>query len=81
MSIHGRIFETLVNEGIKAETANVIGAGVAELVEKTVREAVAAERAAILELIESERANGHLYDGDYCLRAVAADIKARGEQK
>jgi hypothetical protein len=34
------------------------------------REAVCAERAAILELIESERANAHLYDGDYTLRTA-----------
>jgi len=44
------------------------------------REAVRAERAAILELIESARTNGHLYDGVYCLRTVAAAIRARGEQ-
>ena len=44
------------------------------------REAVRAERAAILELIESARTNGHLYDGDYCLRTVAAAIRVRGEQ-
>ena len=43
--------------------------------------AVRAERAAILELIESARANGHLYDCDYCLRTVAAAIRARGEQQ
>jgi hypothetical protein len=42
------------------------------------REPVRAERAAILELIESERANAHLYDGDYALRTVAAAVKARG---
>ena len=45
------------------------------------REAVRAERAAILEIIESARANGHLYDCDYCLRTVAAAIRARGEQQ
>jgi hypothetical protein len=43
------------------------------------REAVRAERAAILELIESARTDGHLYDGDYCLQTVAAAIRARGE--
>jgi hypothetical protein len=41
--------------------------------------AVHAERAAILELIEAQRANAHMYDGDYCLRAVVAAIRARGE--
>ena len=41
------------------------------------REAVRAEREAILELIESARADAHLYDGDYVLRSVAAAIKAR----
>jgi hypothetical protein len=35
-----------------------------------------AERPAILELIESERANGHLYEGAYCLQNVAAAIRA-----
>jgi hypothetical protein len=39
--------------------------------------AVRAERAAILALIEAQCANGHLYDGDYCLRNVAAEIRAR----
>jgi hypothetical protein len=48
----------------------------AEEIEK-LREAVCAERAAILELIASERANGRLYDGDYALRTLAAAIKAR----
>jgi len=44
------------------------------------REAVRAERAAILELIESARADyANLYFGDYCLRTVAAAIRARGE--
>jgi hypothetical protein len=37
------------------------------------------ERAAILDLIESYQQDGHLYDADYVLRAVAAAIKARGE--
>jgi len=45
------------------------------------RKAVAGEREAILELIEAERtANGHLYDGAYCLANVAAAIRARGEK-
>jgi hypothetical protein len=34
-------------------------------------------REAILELIESARADAHLYDGDYALRSVADAIKAR----
>jgi hypothetical protein len=42
--------------------------------------AVRAEPAAILELIEAQRTDAHLYDGDYCLRTVAAAIKARGEK-
>jgi hypothetical protein len=42
--------------------------------------AVHAEREAILELIESYQRDGHLYDADYVLRAVAAAIRARGEQ-
>jgi hypothetical protein len=41
---------------------------------------VAAEREAILDLIESKRADAHMYDGDYCLRTVAAAIRARGNQ-
>jgi hypothetical protein len=42
--------------------------------------AVRAERAAILELIEAARTNyANLYFGDYCLRTVAAAIRARGE--
>ena len=44
------------------------------------REAVRAERAAILELIEAQRADAHLYNADYALRTVAAAIRARGEQ-
>jgi hypothetical protein len=44
------------------------------------REAVRAERAAILEIIESARADAHMYDGAFCLRAVAAAIRARGEK-
>jgi hypothetical protein len=35
---------------------------------------------AILALIEAQRADGHLYDADYALRAVAAAIKARKQQ-
>jgi hypothetical protein len=42
--------------------------------------AVLAERAAILELIDSYHADGHLYDADYVLQAVAAAIRARGEK-
>ena len=42
--------------------------------------AVAAERAAILELIEAQRADAHLYNADYALKTVAAAIRARGEQ-
>ena len=50
---------------------------------KVMQAAVASERAAILKMLgeiwrEAVRANGHLYDGDYCLRAVTATIKARG---
>ena len=42
------------------------------------REAVRAERVAILELIESARADyANVYFGDYCLRTVAAAIRAR----
>jgi hypothetical protein len=44
------------------------------------RKAVRAERAAILELIESERAEAHLYNADSALRAVATAIKAREQQ-
>ena len=44
------------------------------------REAVCAERAAILELIEAQRADAHLYNADYALKTVAAAIRARGEQ-
>jgi hypothetical protein len=40
---------------------------------------VHAERAAILELIASYQADGHLYDGDYVLQTIAAAIRARGE--
>jgi hypothetical protein len=36
------------------------------------RKAVVAEREEILELIQSKRADAHLYDGDHCLRSVAA---------
>ena len=42
----------------------------------------AAEREAILDLIESKRADyANVYFGDYCLRTVAAAIRARGEQQ
>jgi hypothetical protein len=44
---------------------------------KILNDLVAGERAAILELIKSERANAHLYDDDYALRTVAAAIRAR----
>ena len=39
---------------------------------------VVGERKEILELIESERANGNLFDGNHCLRSVAAAIRSRG---
>jgi hypothetical protein len=39
---------------------------------------VAAERAAILKLIEAERATLRIYDGDYALQTVAAAIRTRG---
>jgi hypothetical protein len=42
--------------------------------------AVHTERAAILELIEAQRADAHLYNADYALKTVAAAIRARGEQ-
>jgi hypothetical protein len=49
--------------------------------EHIVNSAVAAEREAILQLIAAERtANGHLYDGAYCLQNVAAAIRAREQQ-
>jgi hypothetical protein len=51
---------------------------VAHEIEK-LRKAIAAERAAILKLIEAQRVDGHLYDGDYCLQTVAAAIGARAE--
>jgi hypothetical protein len=42
--------------------------------------AVRAEREAILELIESERADyANMYLGDYALQTIAAAIRARGE--
>jgi hypothetical protein len=44
------------------------------------RKALAAQRDAILELIESYRRDGHLYDADYVLQAIAAEIRARGEK-
>jgi hypothetical protein len=43
--------------------------------------AVHAEREAILELIEAQRADAHLYNADYALETVAAAIRARGEQQ
>ena len=39
---------------------------------------VYAERAVILELIEAQRADANLYDGDYKLRAVSTASRARG---
>jgi hypothetical protein len=43
------------------------------------QKAVAAEREAILELIESERADyANMYLGDYALQTIAAAIRARG---
>jgi hypothetical protein len=48
---------------------------------KVAQSAVAAERAAIHELIESQRAEAHLYNADSALRAVAAAIRARGESQ
>ena len=47
---------------------------------KVAQSAVAAERAAIHELIESQRAEAHLYNADSALRAVATAIKAREQQ-
>jgi hypothetical protein len=41
------------------------------------REAVRAERAAILKIIADARADGHLYDADYVLQNVIDAIKAR----
>ena len=52
------------------------------LLEEARKSAVAAEREAILDLIESKRADyANVYFGDYCLRTVAAAIRARGEQQ
>ena len=47
---------------------------------ESLRQAVRAEREAILKVIEAERTNSHLYDGAYCLQKVAAAIRARGAQ-
>jgi hypothetical protein len=52
-----------------------------ERLRSEVAKAVAGERAAILDLIESYQQDGHLYDADYVLRAVAAAIKARGRDR
>ena len=38
---------------------------------------VVAEREEILELIQSHRADAHMYDGDYALRRVAGALQAR----
>src|SRR5262249_38689283 len=63
--------------------------GVAEMVRamrvayveiERLREAVRAEREAILELIEAQRSTLRIYDGDYALQTVAAAIRARGNQ-
>ena len=48
------------------------------LLEEARKSAVAAEREAILDLIESKRADyANVYFGDYCLQTVAAAIRAR----
>ena len=44
---------------------------------EVLRKAVVAEREEILELIQSHRADAHLYDSDHCLRRVASAIQAR----
>ena len=50
-------------------------------VSKMIANAVAGERAAILEMIEAKHADyANLYFGDYCLRTLAAVIRARGEK-
>jgi hypothetical protein len=51
-----------------------------ESLRKELQGLVAGERAAILELIELQRVDGHLYDADYALRTLAAAIKAREQQ-
>ena len=44
---------------------------------EVLRRAVTAEREEILELIQSHRADAHLYDGDSALRRAAGAIQAR----
>ena len=44
---------------------------------EVLRKAVVAEREEILELIQSHRADAHMYDGDYALRRVAGALQAR----
>jgi hypothetical protein len=64
-------WRTILNELIAGELAK----------NERLREAVRAEREAILELIESARADyANVYFGDYRLRTVAAAIRARGEK-
>ena len=69
------------DDAVMAEAADEIEVLRAEMDQavKLAYSAVRAERAAILELIESYHADGHLYDGDYVLQTIAAAIRARGE--
>ena len=80
---YATVEETVLNEAIaeierlRAENRTLRNLGVD--VGATIEAAVATERAAILELIESACAKARLYDGNYALRTVTAAIRARGE--
>jgi hypothetical protein len=78
--ITGELQRLISTEEKSHGVADMISAMRCAFVEiERLREAVRAEREAILALIEAQRANAHMYDGDYALRTVAAAIKARGE--
>jgi hypothetical protein len=78
LRVIARLMETKAPVKFKEPDAAQLRKAAAEI--ESLRQAVRAEREAILEVIEAERANGHLYDGAYCLQKVAAAIRARGAQ-
>jgi predicted nucleic acid-binding Zn-ribbon protein len=77
LRVLARLMENKAPVRFREQDADHLRKAAAEI--ERLNKAVAAKREAILELIEAERtANGHLYDGAYCLANVAAAIRARG---
>ena len=70
-----RLIETKAPATFGEQDATHLRAAADEI--EVLRKAVVAEREEILELIQSHRADAHMYDGDYALRRVGGAIQAR----